>query len=261
MGVYLEEHRPASRQYFSPRRGGRTPTGAIVVHTAVKACETILQSTGAEGVAGFISRRSDPGSYHTVVDSDSIVRVGKYEWEMFGEGTGGNRWALHLSFACRAGQWPTLPESWWDPAILNGAKAAADMAGFVEDEYGIVVPARRISPAEYRAGRPGFVGHGELDPGRRSDPGLHFPWDPFLDNYKLFREPEVSSAAATLADLTPFSDWLILIYMRLRGSAPADEIAAWELDAIDKLFAGIDLEPTRRYIVWALRAQLAAANK
>lgn len=182
MSAYLEDHPPA-RSQFRPTRRAKV-TGAIVAHTAENTTDQWPPDGGAEGVARFIARRTDgPGSYHTVVDSDSIVRVGRYEWEMFHEGTGGNRWSLGLSFACQANQWATLPGAWVNGAIDNGARAAADMATWVRSTVGIEIPPRRITPAQYRAGAPGFIGHGELDPGRRHDPGARFPWSMFLAQF------------------------------------------------------------------------------
>src|SRR5690606_10054538 len=39
------------------------------------------------------------------------------------------------------------------------------------------------------AGKPGFLAHGDADPGRRSDPGTEapnlFPWDEFLAFYRI----------------------------------------------------------------------------
>ncbi len=178
MTIYLEENPPAISQFRTQRRA--EPTGAIVVHTAENATDVVLPDTGAESVARYISTRTTFGSYHSVVDADSIVNVGRYAWEMFHEGSGGNRWSLGLSFACQAAQWLTLPADWIEGAIRNGATEAAQMAAWIVATTGVSVPARRITPAEYRAGQPGFITHAELDPGRRSDPGHHFPWDRFL---------------------------------------------------------------------------------
>ncbi len=190
--AYLDDNPPARTQFRRTRRAA--VTGAIVVHTAENSTDTTLPDGGAEAVARFISTRTDAaGSYHSVVDSDSVVDVGRYEWEMFHEGTGGNRWSLGLSFACRASQWSTLPDRWVTDAIRNGGLEAATMAAWVEETVGVTVPARRISPAEYRAGAPGFISHGELDPGRRSDPGADFPWSMFLDRFAQYAggEPPV----------------------------------------------------------------------
>jgi hypothetical protein len=196
-GIYLEDHPPARTQYRAPRRAAAT--GAIVLHTAENSTDLTLPDGGAEAVARFIATRTDAaGSYHTVVDSDSIIDVGRYEWEMFHEGTGGNRWSLGLSFACQAAQWPNLPESWVGPAIQNGAVEAATMAAWVKATVGVTVPARRISPAQYRNGEPGFIGHADLDPGRRSDPGAWFPWDRFLEQYALYAGGDL-----------PMADWCV----------------------------------------------------
>lgn len=149
-------------------------------------------------MARFIATRNTAGSYHSVVDSDSVVDVGRYEWEMFHEGTGGNRWSLGLSFACRAAEWPNLPDRWVDSAIRNGALEAAMMAAWVKQTVGVTVPARRITPAQYRSGQPGFISHAELDPGRRSDPGAAFPWNTFLERFAQY-------AGGT----PPVADWCV----------------------------------------------------
>lgn len=181
MSTYLQDHPPSRSQYRRPRRA--KVTGGVCVHTAENATDLKLPDDGAEGVASFISTRDTPGSYHSLVDSTSVVRVVPYEWEAFGDGTGSNPYALHLSFACRAAQWPTLPAEWRIPALRNGAAEAAAMARWVKATRGITVPADHITAKQYRDGVPGFVGHGQLDPDRRSDPGLEFPWDEFLAYY------------------------------------------------------------------------------
>ncbi|MCP3990523.1 MAG: hypothetical protein GY724_15705 [Actinomycetia bacterium] len=196
-GIYLEDHPPARTQFRTTRRAA--VTGAIVVHTAENTTDTSLPDGGAEGVARFISIRTDAaGSYHTVVDSDSVVDVGRYEWEMFHEGTGGNRWSLGLAFACEAAEWPNLPETWVGPALRNAALEAATMAAWVKSTVGVTVPAKRITATQYRNGEPGFIGHGDLDPGRRSDPGAEFPWNRFLDQYVLYAGGDL-----------PMADWCV----------------------------------------------------
>jgi len=260
MGVFLEDNPPARRQFRTARRA--TVTGAIVLHTAENNTDTSLPDGGAEAVASFISRRTDaPGSYHSIVDADSIVRLGKYEWEMFHEGTGGNRWSLGLSFACQASQWPTLPEAWFTGALRNGAKEAASMARWVHSTVGVTIPAARITAEEYRASGAGFVGHRELDPGRRSDPGSEFPWGEFLAMF-----------AAEMAPTTPapteppppahrqfhqaMSD-VDELYRAYRGARPSlAERRAWGRDIAQKMFAaGEDPRATLAFIEFTLRTE------
>lgn len=180
MAVYLTLHPPASSQYHVSR--GRNPTGAIVLHTAENVPDFQPPDDGAEAIARYIVQRSDPGSYHSVADSDGVERIGEYGWAMFGEGTGGNAWALHLAAACRTSDWGA-EAMWVHNMVWNMAAEARAMAAWCKAIYGIGVPARRITAAEYRAGHPGFVPHADLDPGRRSDPGASFPWAEFLSFY------------------------------------------------------------------------------
>lgn len=188
MTAYLREHPNRTLpQYRSPRRAALT--GAIVVHTAENTPDFVAFDGGAEAVADWISRRDTYGSYHELVDSDSSILLVDYDDEAFHDGTGGNRFSLGLSVATRADVWPLAPASWRAGAVENAAQAAARMARHVHAKRGIVVPAKRITAAQYRAGHAGFVSHGELDPGRRSDPGAEFPWSTFLARYaELTRE-------------------------------------------------------------------------
>jgi hypothetical protein len=177
MGVYLEDHPPKSSQ-FHPTRANRV-TGCIVVHDAENPIDLAGEDTGAEGVARFMSERSDPGAYHSIVDSDSIVRVGRYEWTMF-HCIGANSYTLGLSFACRTADFQSMPPERLAGFITNGAIEAASMANWVKLTTGIRVPSIRITKAEADAGRAGYVPHALMDPTRRSDPGQWFPWDRFL---------------------------------------------------------------------------------
>jgi hypothetical protein len=262
MAVFLEENPPARRQFRTTRRA--TVTGAIVLHTAENNTDTRLPDGGAEAVARFIARRTDAaGSYHSIIDSDSVVRLGKYEWEMFHEGTGGNRWSLGMSFACQAAQWPTLPEAWFTNALRNAAKEAADMSRWVQATVGVTVPAVRITPNQYRSGEPGFVGHGELDPGRRSDPGSAFPWDEFLAMYRAEMAPVSTptdpgalpgAGGVRLNEVMADVDEL---YRAYRGARPSlEERRAWGRDLARKIFAeGENPRATLAFIEFALRSE------
>ena len=178
--AYLDDHPPARAQF---RQRYATPTGLIVVHTAESALDAIGEDTGAEGVAAFIARRSDPGSYHRLVDSDSIVPLVRFEMAAYGDGTGSNEFAIHLSFACRAADWPGMDPARREAYLVNGARAAREADAWLERVHGISVPARRVTRPQSDQGAAGFISHGERDPGRRTDPGPGFPWDRFLTLY------------------------------------------------------------------------------
>ncbi len=188
MTAYLVENPPRIRQY---RDRGTTVSGVIVVHTAESTPDTIGPDSGAEGVARFIRDRDTYGSYHDLVDSDGIVNLVPYDQQAYGDGTGSNPHALHLSAATTAARWPTLPAQWREDTVRNMARAAARMSAHVESVHGINIPARRITRAESDRRVEGFISHGERDPGRRTDPGAEFPWDLFLQTYSdlVFPEP------------------------------------------------------------------------
>ena len=186
--TYLQNNPPARSQFRMPRRA--TPTGGIVVHTAENGGAGIVGS--AKAVARFIQRRTDAaGSYHAIVDESEWIQLVPYEAEAFGEGSGGNRWALHLSFACRTTDWATMPDDRRKRLLDMGAQAAAAMARWCRDSFGIVVPGRVIMDTlGYRAGQPGFISHAAIDPARRTDPGKDFPWVLFIKAFN--REMETT---------------------------------------------------------------------
>ena len=203
MAEYLIDNPPRVYQFRRPRRG--TVTGCIVVHTAESALDGLADGVdaSAENVARFIRDRSDYGSYHRLVDSDSIVALVPFDAEAYGDGTGSNLWALHLSFACRTTDWKTMGKARRDATIRNGAKAAAEMARWVERTRKIKVPAKRISKADSDRGLPGFIAHGTRDPGRRSDPGADFPWDDFLAAFVAEMRPPKKTPLLTAFRLAP----------------------------------------------------------
>jgi hypothetical protein len=193
MATYLEQHPPKVRQFRTPRRA--VPSGLIVVHTAESIMDTVGPDTGAENVAAFIANRSDYGSYHTLVDSDTRVRLVPFHAEAYGDGTGSNPFAIHISFALKTTDWTKLSAERKRAFIRNGALAAAEAAEWVRAEHKIAVPARRVTRRESDARVPGFISHAERDPARRSDPGIEFPWAMFLAEFaKAMRADEVAAA-------------------------------------------------------------------
>lgn len=198
--AYLLDHPPASPQFRRPRR--EKPSGVVVVHSAENVPDINPPDTGAEQVAGFIARRSDPGSYHDLVDSDSIVQLVPYDAEAFHDATGSNRHAYSVSGAFRVSTWGDMPQSWRNAVVRNMAIAARGYAAWLEGNYGIVIPARRISREESEARIPGFISHAERDPANRTDPGPEFPWDQFLAEFAGEQQEEEALDANQAAQLS-----------------------------------------------------------
>lgn len=184
--AYLDDHDPSVRQF---RDRGTTPSGVIVLHTAESQADVIGPDTGAEGVAAFIAARTTYGSYHFLCDSDSIVDVVRLSQQAYGDGTGSNPHAIHISAAIQAATWPRMPREWREATVRNMARAAVRADAYVHSIHGVHVPARRITRAESDRRVEGFISHGERDPGRRSDPGASFPWELFLETYADLRNP------------------------------------------------------------------------
>lgn len=178
---YLIEHPPARRQF---KERGTTFSGVIVVHTAESAPDVTGTDLGAEGVAKFIRGRSDPGCYHYLADSDSLIQMVPLSLQTYGDGTGSNPHAVHISAATQAAKWPGLPKAWTERTVKNMALAAHKASDYCFELHGVRIPARRVTKSQSSNRVEGFISHGERDPGRRTDPGAAFPWDLFFAEYE-----------------------------------------------------------------------------
>lgn len=170
--AYLVANPPRRSQFRRPRRA--TPTGSVVMHTAEIAPDLAGEDLGAERIARFISTRTDaPGSYHLIGDRDSQILLVPFEWEAFGDGTGSNPWAIHISLAVTAAWFRAAPNDqklWYMARLATMARTASD---WLEQNHGITVPARRLTPAS--SNQAGFCTHMDREnwrgtPGRRGDP-------------------------------------------------------------------------------------------
>lgn len=183
MGAYLIDHPPARSQWFREPRARLT--GCTVLHDTESIFDAIGEDTGAENVAAWIRRRSNPGSYHDLVDSDSWVHLIPWHLAAFHDGTGSNHWALSLSFACRTVDWARMAPAKRAGMLAQGARAFAAQQVYRKQVWAPYTRLRVISKRQSDAGHSGFIGHGHRDPGRRSDPGTippHiFPWQEWLD--------------------------------------------------------------------------------
>lgn len=190
--AYLDTHPPARRQF---RDRLEKPSGLIVVHTAESILDTVGPDTGAEAVADFIRQRAEPGSYHRIADSDTRVDLVRFAMAAYGDGTGSNEFAIHISFALKTTDWVRLSPEKRHAFIQQGALAVKEAMDWLKAEHGIVVPLRRVTRAESEQRKPGFISHAERDPDRRSDPGVAFPWIMLFDEIEELMGPSPAERA------------------------------------------------------------------
>lgn len=271
----LETRRPAVPQYHAPRRAARVT--AYLVHTAESVLDQVGPDTGAEGVAEFIATRRDAGSYHDLADSDSVVEVVPPRWEAFHCRHGVNAWTMGLSFACRTTDWARMTPERRAGFLRNGARVAVDRMEWIESQASRPVglgrfPIRRITKAQAESGMEGFVGHGDMDPGHRSDPGAEFPWGEFLalvveERDRRDNGDDEMAKTWNLNDLAATLDNVGALYerdVRRRLPAGTDPFAvdfrssaaagrrAWEDEVVKILKAGVDPVKLLEFVEWAL---------
>lgn len=198
MGFYLLDHASTNgtqwQQWAFPRRGGTQLSGTCIMHTAESVLDVIGDDSGAEDCARFIgSRTGSYGSYHDLVDSDSIIELVPFEYEAW-QDSETNNWAVGISAACRTTDWATMGDAKREGYYRNLAICAADFVVYMKVMYDINVPLVRITGEQARARVPGFCAHG--DSGLyRTDPGKDFDWDRFFRYTKEILDGEEVSAS------------------------------------------------------------------
>lgn len=164
MATYLEEHPPARRQ---GRPRARRASGAVGWHTAESIKDDVGPDTGAENLAAYIARRTEPGSYHAIPDSDSIVTLWPDDFAAYSIAvTGLNDLTYNVGAACRTTD--LVPGDPWTLATMaNMAKATVDYwrrQGIEPRDA-----ARWLTRAEVLAEEVGLFHHGTVQPGDRTD--------------------------------------------------------------------------------------------
>ena len=168
---YLLDHPPASQQFYPPPRANGL-TGGVVIHTTESPAQPVGADDGAVSVAGFISRRSDPGSYHCIVDSGSTVLLLPDNYTAFHVAANGyNSRTWGISFACRSTQLDVNAE--WTKRAMR--QAAAAIVGFWTRNGFDPVAAAVMRPAADVLNRPGLTTHGDAQPWDRSDAWTRHP--------------------------------------------------------------------------------------
>jgi hypothetical protein len=183
VSYYLEDHPNTTlAQYGWPRT---RVSGVVGVHTTESGVFPQGADPGAENTAGYLSRRTNHGSYHALADWDSRIKLVRPTFAAWADITN-NAHALSVSGAMNAARWRDLSPERAAGIARNMGIAAAELV-LDAIAHGVLdspPPARRITAAEAISGsRPGFYGHGETNPGTRYDPGQNFDWDLFLGTY------------------------------------------------------------------------------
>lgn len=174
-------------QYRRPRR--QAVSGCVDVHTAESVRDDVGPDTGAENVTGFILRRCDHGSYHVLVDRDSVVHLAPDDAETWhvaataANGYGNNSHAWGISAACSATDWD--PNDPWTIETID--RMGAEIAAFwIRNGFeGLARNPRWISKEEADRQQPGLILHGTHQPWDRSDAWKYHPQRSVLDEMLL----------------------------------------------------------------------------
>lgn len=171
MGYVLLDRPNGIQQYRFPRRN--EISGMVGVHTAESLMDEIGIDTGAESVADFIVRRTDYGSYHEIVDSDTTVQMAPDTYETWHIAADAHNWhSWGISAACAATEWD--PDKWWTRQTINrmGARIAAFWS---RRGFNVGQCARWLNRDQARAHMAGLVHHGVAQPEDRSDAWVNHP--------------------------------------------------------------------------------------
>lgn len=161
MGYYLLDNPPASQQFWPSRNNGLS--GGVVIHTT----EGSGGDTQAENTAAFISRRSDPGSYHCIVDSEpnAAVMLMPDDYVAFGVAASGFNsrcWMIAIAAPSAA---LNADSPYTQIEIDNMAREI--VAFWQRNGFDPVSSAQFIG--EDVKNRPGLAHHGDVQPWDRSD--------------------------------------------------------------------------------------------
>jgi peptidoglycan hydrolase-like protein with peptidoglycan-binding domain len=159
MGYYLYDNPPASRQFYPNRQNGSS--FGVVIHTT----EGVGGDSSAENTAGFISRRSDPGSYHCIVDTNSTVMMLPDEAVAFGVSAPGyNSRCWMIAIAAKSAD--LNPD---DAETQKEIKRMGEEICAYWQRNGVdpLLSAQFIG--EEVKDRPGLAHHGDVQPWDRSD--------------------------------------------------------------------------------------------
>lgn len=198
-GFYLLEHPNPRGDHFY--RSRRERVLAIVLHVTA-GLEDLdgVEDQSAEATARYASSTDREVSWHSGSDSDSALDLLPSSFTAWAV-VGFNSCTYSHEISKSDPDWRDVPHTWIAATLSTAAAHLAPIA------KALGVPLRKATRAELEharrtGGAPvGFVGHSELDPARRRDPGLvsgveTFPWATFLDYTRELSEPTPAPPSA-----------------------------------------------------------------
>ena len=177
MNYYLLENPPASAQFYTSRNSKWK--GGIVIHTT----EGVGGYDSAENTAAYISRRSNPGSYHVITDLNGAVWLMPITYTAYGVAASGyNSSCVMVALAARSADLD-LGNGYTPTEIDFMAKAIVDawVEGGFDPMEGLQFIGENVKSGQ------GLAHHGDVQPADRSDAWSRSPQRAEFDAYLLQR--------------------------------------------------------------------------
>ncbi|GMA31615.1 N-acetylmuramoyl-L-alanine amidase [Litorihabitans aurantiacus] len=225
--TFFQDHSQKRAQWQPKRRNGATASGTTVIHTY----EAPAGRTARQGADYFLTR-DNPASYHYLCDAlGGALQLAPWSAETWHD-TASNNWSVGISMMTRAADWPDLTDEQRDHLVHGAALGAHRYSRWRVSQGLAPVPARRITREQAMRREAGFIEHGEMDPGRRSDPGKHFPWEQFLTYFRRLESGTNPSEEDDMsqADVEQVNDYLDQRIKDLFGTQTLRQIVAEEVD-------------------------------
>jgi hypothetical protein len=206
VATFFQDHKQRRPQWQARRRNGAVPTGTTVIHTY----EAPAGRTARAGADYFLVR-DNPASYHYLADAlGNRLHLAPWSGEAWHD-TSSNNWSVGISMMTRAADWPKLTPEQRDNLVNGAAMGAHLYSRWLVSQGKAPIPARRINRAAAMRREAGFVTHGDMDPGRRSDPGEHFPWEQFLNEFRRLEAGKDPAPAEPAPPTSTEDDMNILV--------------------------------------------------